>query len=151
MEAKIIIAFLFKRSGREKLKESEIYLPLSLELGWFSTKESIAFVRHAIEHNLLKKEGEFLVPNFDVKEIKIPVGFFPSKVFELRVVDEVLKRIINKTKYKKQDILNRINEIESEKKVVKEVASLLYAVECNVDVKDLYDAVEGGILRANEV
>jgi hypothetical protein len=32
-EAKIILAFLFNRSGKTVLSEAELYLPLSMELG----------------------------------------------------------------------------------------------------------------------
>jgi len=55
IEEKIIIAFLFKRSGKNKLKESEIYLPLSLELDWFSANEARQFVNLAVELKLLTK------------------------------------------------------------------------------------------------
>ena len=57
-EAKIIIAFLYNRSGKTALKESELYLPLAMELGWFTTKEAHEFVTDAINQELLvKKEG----------------------------------------------------------------------------------------------
>ena len=48
-EAKIMIAFLFNRSGKNELKDSEIYLPLSMELGWLSAKESQEFIKYAIK------------------------------------------------------------------------------------------------------
>ena len=52
-EAEIILTFIFKRSGKQMLKESEIYLPLSIELGWFTTKEATTFVKQAIEQDRL--------------------------------------------------------------------------------------------------
>ncbi|MCK5459307.1 MAG: DUF2240 family protein, partial [Thermoplasmatales archaeon] len=57
-EAQMIISFLFKRSGKDKLTEPEIYLPLSLELGWFSTREAKGFVTYVLQQKLLvKKDG----------------------------------------------------------------------------------------------
>ncbi len=79
-EAQIIISFLFKRSGKDELKDSEIYLPLSLELGWFSAREARDFVTYAIEQKLLVKKGALLTPGFDVKKILVPVGFYPSLI-----------------------------------------------------------------------
>ena len=52
-EWKIIIAFLFKRSGKEKLSLSEFYLSLSMDLKWFSPQQAKAFVNHAVEQKLL--------------------------------------------------------------------------------------------------
>ena len=74
-----IISFIFKRSGKDRLSESEIYLPLSLELRWFSSTEAKNFVKYATQTNLLNKEDGFLSPSFDVSKIKVPIGFQPSK------------------------------------------------------------------------
>ena len=78
-EEEIIIAFLFKRSGKNELKESEIYLPLALELGWFSSQQASNFVKHALGKKLLVKKRDLISPNFDIEKTKIPVGFYPSK------------------------------------------------------------------------
>ena len=80
-EAKIIIAFLFNRSGKKELRDAELYLPLSMELAWFSTKESQEFVKSVIEQGLLTKKDGMLIPTFALDDIKIPVGFIPSKRF----------------------------------------------------------------------
>ena len=62
-ESKIVLAFLFKRSGKNMLKESDIYLPLSLELGWFSSTQAQEFVKHALNEKLLiKKENHLYRP-----------------------------------------------------------------------------------------
>lgn len=78
-EAKIIIAFLFNRSGKPVLKESELYLPLSMELGWFSTKEAAEFVSYAVAQGLLAKKDGDLHPTFPIEAITVPVGFTPKK------------------------------------------------------------------------
>ena len=78
-ESHVIISFLFKRSGKDELKDSEIYLPLILELGWFSAREARDFVKYAVEQKLLVKKDGLLAPSFDVEKIIVPVGFYPSK------------------------------------------------------------------------
>ena len=88
-EAKIIIAFLFNRSGKTELKDSELYLPLSMELGWLSTKESQEFINNAIKQELLIRKDGFLQPNFPLEKITIPLGFTPSKKLFSEKTDEV--------------------------------------------------------------
>jgi hypothetical protein len=158
-EEEIIIAFLFKRSGKSKLKESEIYLPLSLELGWFSTKEARQFVEYAIKQKLLIEKEGLLTPSFDIEKIDITVGFSPSKstfkvkekVEEEDVFQKIVNRIIEKTNNTYEEIIKDINRIQKEKNIIPEVAALLLAKEFNVNVEDSLDAVEKRIFRENEV
>ena len=160
-EMEITIAFLFKRSGKTELKDSEIYLPLSIELGWFSTKESHEFVRHAIKQNLLIKKGDLLTPSFDVEKIKIPIGFFPSKKafkeekIDLKeekknVLDTIVFRISEKSNQDSKNILEEIKRAELEKNILPEVAALLVAKEQKINIEDSYEMVENKIFRENE-
>jgi len=156
-EEEIVIAFLFKRSGKSKLKESEIYLPLSLELGWFPTKDARQFIEYAIKQKLLTKKEGLLTPSFDVEKIDIPVGFSPSKstfnVEESKVEEDVFQKIVNriieKTNHTYEEIIKEIKQIQEEKKIIPEVAALLLAKEFNIDVEDSFDAVEKIIFREN--
>lgn len=156
-EEEIVIAFLFKRSGKSKLKESEIYLPLSLELGWFPTKDARQFIEYAIKQKLLTKKEGLLTPSFDVEKIDIPVGFSPSKstfnVEESKVEEDVFQKIVNriieKTNHTYEEIIKEIKQIQEEKKIIPEVAALLLAKEFNIYVEDSFDAVEKIIFREN--
>jgi len=76
-DANIIIAFLYKRSGKEELSFSELYLILSMELNWFTPDDAKTFVNMAIKQKLLIKKGELIKPNFDFRKIVVPVGFVP--------------------------------------------------------------------------
>ena len=69
-EGMFIVTSVFKRSGKKKLSSSDIYLILSMDLGWFPPAEAKKFVLWAEENNLLKKEGDFLIPTFDLKTIR---------------------------------------------------------------------------------
>ena len=160
-EAKIIIAFLFKHIGKKMLKEAEIYLPLSIELRWFSTKESHEFVNHALRQKLLIKKEDLLIPSFDIEKINIPIGFYPSKkIFaeeknevkenKTNVIDTIICRIIEKKNQDRKEIIEEITQIALEKNVRPEVAALLVGKECNVDIKDSFELVENKILRENE-
>ena len=157
-EAEIIIAFLFKRSGKNKLKESEIYLPLSIELRWFSTKEAHEFIKYAIKQKLLTKKGDLLTPSFDIEKINVPFGFYPSKKIFVEekslkkenVMDTLVPRIFEKTKQTHKEVLGQISQFESEKNIIPEVAALLVAKEYDIKIDDIFEIIENKIFRENE-
>jgi hypothetical protein len=155
-EAKIIIAFLFNRSGKVGLKDSELYLPLSMELGWFSTKEAQDFVKYAVKHELLVKKDGILHPTFPLETITIPMGFTPTKKVvhdngdlrkEKNIVDDIVLRISEKTSRDQQEILSEIHQVEHDKNILPEVAALYVARTYGLDVADCFDAVEHSFFK----
>jgi len=152
-EAHSIISFLFKRSGKEQLKESELYLPISLELGWFTTKEAKEFVNYALQQKLLVKKDALLTPSFNVEKIIVPVGFLPteksfavekteSKEEEQIIIDIIVKQIVEKTGKETKEIFEEVKHVEAEKNILPEVAVLLVAKEYDVDLDNWFDLVE---------
>jgi hypothetical protein len=157
-EAKIIIAFLFNRSGKTGLKDAELYLPLSMELGWLSSKESQEFVKYAIKQELLVKKEGLLHPNFPLKKIIVPVGFAPSKKLfsektaeqrEEDIIDRIATQISTQTNHSKNEILEEIKQEEKEKNLLPEVIALYIARKYGVDIADWYDSVEKTIIKEN--
>lgn len=157
-EAEIIIAFVFKRSGKKELKGSEIYLPLSIDLGWFSTKEAQNFVNYAVNQKFLIKKKDLLAPSFDVEKITIPIGFYPSKPTfvegkkdlkeeKSNVIDAVMHRISEKTNQDPKDIAEEIKQIELDKKILPEAATLFAAKKYNIDLEDFFEPIKNKILR----
>ena len=60
-ELKTLVAFVFQRSGKEKMKEKDFYMLLSFELGWLTPGEGLKVIEKAIEENLMEREnGELL-------------------------------------------------------------------------------------------
>ena len=78
-ETEIILAFLYKRSGKQTQTEPELYLTLSIELGWYTSDQAKQFVKQAKQNNLLKNQDQQLTPTFDIQKIPIPTGFKPSQ------------------------------------------------------------------------
>jgi len=154
-EARIIIAFLFNRSGKPVLTESEVYLPLSMELGWFSTSEAQEFVSYAVTQGLLAKEDGMLRPTFPIETITIPVGFIPrKKTFPKKkkqakdepVLEAIVSRICEQTNRERTDVHEEITRVASEKKILPEVAALFIARNYNIPCEEWYDAVETRLL-----
>ena len=155
-EAKIIIAFLFNRSGKTELKDSELYLPLSMELGWLSTKESQEFIDYAIKQELLIKKDGLLQPNFPLEKIAIPLGFTPSKKLfsekrdeykEENIIDEIVIQISTLTNQSQREIFEEIKQEQKEKNLFLEVAALYVARKYSVDIADWYESVEKILIK----
>ena len=153
-EREIIISFLFKRSGKEHLKFSDLYLALSMDLNWFTPDDAKAFINLAIKENLLIKKDDLIKPNFDYKKTNVPIGFTPSeKVFEIKkhdkkekksvsILDEI-KKLIEKNKNIATDQINElINKLAKEKNITEEVAALLIGTEHNIKFDDFFDKIE---------
>jgi len=157
-EAKIIIAFLFNRSGKTALKDTELYLPLCMELGWFSTKEAQEFVKYSLKKELLIKKEGALHPNFPVEKTSIPVGFTPTKKLfsektheekKENILADIVAQISIQTNRNHQEILKEITSEEEEKNILPEVAVLYLARKYNVDMTDWYDVVEQKLFKGN--
>jgi hypothetical protein len=159
-ELKIIIAFLFKRSGKEEMPISELYLPISMDLQWFNPKQAKDLINLAKKQKLLIEKDSFLKPSFNYKEINVPIGFHPSQDVlkeeiieeeiekkEIDVLIDIVKIIIKKTGNSKQEVIEKINKIADEKNITNEIAALLLCKEHNIDVEDFIDNVKKSLFK----
>ena len=156
-DAEITIAFLFKRSGKNELKKSELYLPLSIELNWFSPQEAKDFVKLAIKQKILEEKEGTVKPSFDIEQVKIPVGFQPSKQLlddkefieekeEGSLIELLIEKICKNSEFSKKIIIEKIKKIEKEKNITPEVAALLVGKEYDVVLEEFYKKIEKEIL-----
>ena len=130
-EAKKIISFVFKRSGKIRLDKSKFYLSLSLDLKWFSPEKAKNFMNNAIEQNLLVEENNLIEPNFNIYKISIPFGYKPSKnshednykIIENRIRDitDIFFKKYNYNATQKEGVINSIEAICNEKNIYKKV------------------------------
>lgn len=156
-ETEIIIAFLFKRSGKSRISFSETYLTLSMDLNWFTPEDAKVFINGALKQKLLTKKGELIEPNFDYDKLTVPVGFTPSKrVFEEKeiekhvvepenILNKIVRQIVEKTKQNNEEILKKIKEVEKEKNITSEVAALLVGKEHGVYLEEFFKEIENKI------
>jgi hypothetical protein len=153
-EAKQVIAFIFKRSGKKTLPASDVYLAISMELQWCSPKEAKMFVKEAVIHGLLIEEKQGITPSFPVDTIEIPTGFIPSKdcfvkmdslaesAKNIEILNIVVSRVKQKTKKSEEEIKKEIQEIASQKLIYEEIAAVFYAKKMDIKIDDLLDEVE---------
>jgi hypothetical protein len=144
-EAEIIITFLYKRSGKTALKESELYLPLSLELGWFTNQEARDFVTYAKHQNLLREKKHMLIPSFDINSISIPIGFYPSKkqyTKETPILQHLISDIIQATKKTQKQIESDIKKIAEDRYIMPEIAALYLAATHQTSIEKYLPQIE---------
>jgi len=150
-EVQIILSFLFKRSGKEELSASELYLPLSMDLKWFTPNQAKAFVNMALQQKLLDKKDSKLAPCFDYKKVVVPVGFSPTKqtVLEKETKPDAMKTIIDRITVKsgleEVKVTEKINRTAEEKNISDGTAALLVAKEYGVDFEDCFEEIENRI------
>ena len=156
-EVKIIISFIFNRSGKKKMSFSEIYLNLSMDLNWFTPDNAKKFLNYAIKNKFLNKKGNLLEPTFDLNKIIIPIGFSPSKKIHFEednkyfikhddLLKEIIIRIVEKTNLLYEEITEKIKLTSREKNLTEEVAALLFAKVYKIDFEELFEEIENKII-----
>jgi hypothetical protein len=156
-EYKIIITFVFNRAGKKEMSFSEFYLTLSMELNWFTPDDAKTFTKNAIENILLKEEKDLIKPNFNIEEIIIPSGFYPSKKVlqqkefkkekiekkqDENILDMIVEKIVEKSNLDRKTILTQIKEIEKEKNITTEIAALLVGKEYALNFDEIFEKTE---------
>ncbi len=141
-KAKNLIAFLFQRSGKERLNEKEIYMTLSYELRWLTPEKAKIFLKRCLESGLLKIEGDEYTPNFDYKSIQVPLGF---KVDESIVEEDIFSSIvkeIQKNGMDKEMIFKEVEALKEKMGVIEEVAALVLARKNGIDISPFIPKVK---------
>lgn len=157
-----IVAFVFKRSGKDQLKESELYLILSMDLKWCSPKNAKEYITHLLSKGILKNNDDVIFPSFNVQEVVIPLDFHPrqedfhfsndddvSGIIIKSAVEQGIKRIQKETSMDKTSIKNEIEVIIKEKQVQIEAALALCALYHLVDVSDLIPSLKEELITEN--
>lgn len=161
-EAKQILAFIFKRSGKKTLPSSDVYLAIPMELQWCSPKEAKAFVKQAVLASLLSEHDEGLTPSFEVEQVSIPTGFKPSrdcfKSLDLpksspvneSLISRVIQRVQNETTIAENDIKQGIKILAIEKLISDEVAALFFMKKKGLNIKDLIPFVKKNMVTSEK-
>jgi len=161
-ECKIIIKFVFNRAGKKEMSFSELYLTLSMDLNWFMPEDAKTFTKNAIKNSFLKEEKDLLKPNFDIDEIKVPTGFYPTeqvlqqkkfikekieKKQDENILDIMVEKIVEKSNLDKETILKQIKEIEKEKNITTEMSALLVGKEYDLTFEGIFEIIEKNFFK----
>ena len=159
-EEKIILTFIYKRSGKEQLSITEIYLPLSIELGWYSTTDAQLFIQHCLKHNLLKQTKKGIQPAFDIAAIQIPNGFTPKKPYNIlntkkktyytkNIYQDIIQTIASIKKISLSDIEKELRMQVATKNIHHITAAFLYTTQHHITLEYDISDIEQAILQEN--
>ena len=143
------------------MKNSELYLTLSLELGWFSPQEAQQVIKDALHQKLLKQKDELVSPTFDINKITIPVGFYPSKkdiILERKeektktssFMESITKRITDHTQQTPSELSQKIQQIATTKRILPEIAALYLAYTHKIPVEDILERAYRALFKESE-
>lgn len=74
-ELRRVVAFAFRRKGKDALPRNEFKYLLSLDLNWYDPKQAAQLAERAVQAGLLTAQGEELRLAFDTGEVELPMGF----------------------------------------------------------------------------
>lgn len=152
---KILIFLVQKKIGKQELRREDFIKIISFENRWMEPSYVDKFIENCVKLNLLKKVDNSYVPQFSFKDIEIPVDFeIAPQEIELKeekgeeIFMVIIDRIEKSTGKKKNEIVSEINRMRSKNKYFTvEVYALIYAVENNVDVRDIIQMYEEKLLK----
>jgi len=139
-ELKTLVAFVFRRSGKEKMNEKDFYMMLSFELGWLTPGEGLKVIERAVEEHLMERKNGELHPTFDPKGEEIPLGFTFSREMLGEMEKDLLTRIrskmVNEGKMGEKRVEAEIRRTAERLHVYPEVAALVVARKNNMEIEE---------------
>ncbi|MCA1813356.1 MAG: DUF2240 family protein [Halobacteriales archaeon] len=78
-ELRRVVAFAFRRKGKEAMPRNEFKYLLSLDLNWYPPQQAAQLAERAVQAGLLTQEGEELRLAFDTGQVELPMGFRGSE------------------------------------------------------------------------
>jgi hypothetical protein len=143
-DIKTLMAFVFQRSGIGRMKEKDVYMMLSFELGWMTPGEALNIIEVACEHGLLIRDSGTLSPQFEVGDVDVPLDFQFSKdslqtTDEQSLLTQIIEDIVAATKEGEQKIAQEVRQTADRQHILPEVA-LLVARRHDVPVEPYLEA-----------
>ncbi|MEM2934857.1 MAG: DUF2240 family protein [Candidatus Thermoplasmatota archaeon] len=143
-DLKILFAFLFNKKG-DKLMEEDIFNILSFEMGWMTPKECKKIIEKGLERNYIKIEENMIKPNFDYKEVEIPLGFKfdENKIqeYEGDIFSRITRRIEKNLNIGSKKILEEIEDLSRNMEIYPEVAAILYGKKKGIEIDDFMEEI----------
>lgn len=163
-EEERIIAFIFKREGKEEISLSAFCLSLSIDLNWCSPKQAKEFIERAVIKKLLVRHDDVVSPTFDVASVIIPVDFQPS-IHNIQIEEKkrtvhekesefslqlMIQKIAKESAIEEEDITKKLQDIAEGKNISSEVAALFLGKELGLSLPEFFDPVNESIFKQNK-
>ena len=129
----VAIAALFLGSGRDSLSREEILKEACMKRRWFSPELLDNFLENALSSGYLLKEGERFMPSFDVREVDVPIGYYPDG------------SLLERDEEKDDDGTVEIPSMDYP--FIDEVKTAMYLAEKGEDISDILKKAEDVLLK----
>jgi len=157
-DLELTAAAFFRSKGKNVVTENEFFMGISMDLRWLPPGETKELIALLLSNGILKKDGEYLRPAFDVRIADIPLGFRPTaemlNMKRKKVTPPPAEGLVPKfvaeaesLGISKKDFFASMNAVQKRMNVDIEIAALLLLKDRGVDVADrcgeVYDTITG--------
>ncbi|MFH0967007.1 MAG: DUF2240 family protein [Methanobacteriota archaeon] len=113
MTLKTTLAAPFYHSRVQKLGRSELIYYYSFDRRWMDREQVDLLLKRGMDQGLIRTDGEFFYPLFDLSEVQIPIGYKPSSaIFEVAdPVQQFIDHIASHESQSPEDVVSRMNEM----------------------------------------
>lgn len=113
MTLKTTLAAPFYHSHVQKLGKSELIYYYSFDRRWMDRDQVDLLLKRGIDQGIIRTDGEFFYPLFDLSTVQIPIGYKPSSaIFEVAdPVQQLIDRIAALESRSPEDVVSRMNEM----------------------------------------
>lgn len=135
MSLRRVVAAPFKRTGEDRVTESEFVVCLSLHREWFSPGQAKRVLDRARAETLVADEGDAVRAQFDPATVTIPPDFSPTESLlnAPSPFEDMLERIVS-VGHEKQAAVAEINQLQQDLGLSVEAAAAIYAAREDVDL-----------------
>jgi hypothetical protein len=146
MSIRVAVAAPFRQRGRERIAESEFVVALSLDRDWFSPDQAKRLVDVATGRGLLDRDGDDLVPSFDLDAVTVPEDFEPDEgmLRDPSPFEATLDALVADG-HEKREAVAAINRLQGDLGVTVDTAAVVYARRHGVAVDDAAERALAGL------
>lgn len=146
MDLRRTLAVPYRQHGRERLAEPAFVTALAIERDWFTPDEVRRLLERGLEAGELERDGDHVVPTFEVGEVVVPTGYEPPD--DLTTERPTFERMVDTLEadgHDRRRCVAEINELQDSLAVPSDVAAVVYAHERGIDVSAEATRVRRGI------
>ncbi len=154
-------AAFFRSKGKTVVTENEFLMGISIDLHWMPHKDAKMLLSSLISNKILKKDGEYLRPVFELSSVDVPVAYKPDmKIIKSAIKSEVKKEApapenifpmlvaeSSELNIEKRDFISECNMLQKKLNIDIEAAGLIVLRNHGLDISEISDSVYNFVLK----
>lgn len=160
-ELKKAIAYIFRKKGAQRIRESALRDMVTFDLRWFSPEDAQKFIEIGKAQGLLELRDGHFFPLFETAAVQLPVSYAPdarmlTQAPETRqapaqaqesVFPSLVRAVEKASGLPREQLMSRINAAQGLLGVDIEVAALVVGLDYGVDPKAFVPQAEAEIIE----